>query len=380
MTAITVTDLTTGVVDGTGVFDGLMKATNAHIQVEYQKNRIKGSEYATVYLGAMQSVMSQSLQFLLQQQQVDLQAQLIEKQIESEALNQLQIAEQTQNLVATRDQIVAQTAMAEQQTENLIAEALNIPKQGAAIDAEITVKEQQAVNLVTENNLTVAQTDQISAETLNVPKQGELIDSQNAVQIQQKLNLASENSRIEIQTANLTAEGLNIPKQGELIDSQVETQTAQKTQIEAQTSMTEQQTANAIIEGTVLTAQECKLSAEFDLINEQKLKTISETALLSQKKVTEQAQTTGAGISENSVIGKQIALYDGQKNGYVRDAEQKAAKLMVDTWNVRKTMDSTTIAGSADGVDTGNNLGDEKLVKPLVCCWMGSGRHHQHKQ
>jgi len=42
MTAITVTDLTTGVVDGTGVFDGLMKATNAHIQVEYQKNRIKG--------------------------------------------------------------------------------------------------------------------------------------------------------------------------------------------------------------------------------------------------------------------------------------------------------------------------------------------------
>jgi len=117
MTAITVTDLTTGVVDGTGVFDGLMKATNAHIQVEYQKNRIKGSEYATVYLGAMQSVMSQSLQFLLQQQQVDLQAQLIEKQIESEALNQLQIAEQTQNLVATRDQIVAQTAMAEQQTE-----------------------------------------------------------------------------------------------------------------------------------------------------------------------------------------------------------------------------------------------------------------------
>jgi len=216
--------------------------------------------------------------------------------------------------------------------------------------------------LVTENNLTVAQTDQISAETLNVPKQGELIDSQNAVQIQQKLNLASENSRIEIQTANLTAEGLNIPKQGELIDSQVETQTAQKTQIEAQTSMTEQQTANAIIEGTVLTAQECKLSAEFDLINEQKLKTISETALLSQKKVTEQAQTTGAGISENSVIGKQIALYDGQKNGYVRDAEQKAAKLMVDTWNVRKTMDSTTKAGAG----TGNNLGDEKVGESIT--------------
>jgi hypothetical protein len=34
---------------------------------------------------------------------------------------------------------------------------------------------------------------------------------------------------------------------------------------------------------------------------------------------------------------------------------------MVDTWNVRKTMDSTTKAG--DG--TGNNLGDEKVGEAI---------------
>jgi len=50
--------------------------------------------------------------------------------------------------VATRDQIVAQTAMAEQQTENLIAEALNIPKQGDLIDEQVKVQEQQKINML----------------------------------------------------------------------------------------------------------------------------------------------------------------------------------------------------------------------------------------
>ena len=214
MAAITVTDLTQGQLTGTGVFDELMRANKAHLADEYSKGRIKGSEYATVYLGALQSVMSQSLQFLLQQQQVDLQAQLLTKQIETEGLNQ--------------------------------------------------------------------------------------------------------------------------------------------TQIESQTALTDQQFANAIIEGTVLLAQECKLSAEFDLIKEQTLKTISETALLAQKKVTEQAQTSGAGVSPESVIGRQGALYDAQQRGFVRDSEQKAAKLMVDTWNVRKTMDDSTPVNSDNKLDDVN--------------------------
>ena len=165
MTAITVTDLTTGVVSGDGVFDELMKAANAHIDVEYKKNRIKGSEYSTVYLGAMQSVISQSLQLLLSQQKVNLEAELLTKQLESENLRQAQLT--------------AQTALIAQQEINLAVEALNIPKQGELLDSQVAVQAQQEVNLV--------------AEGLNIPKQGAAIDAEIIVKEQQAVNLVTEN-------------------------------------------------------------------------------------------------------------------------------------------------------------------------------------------
>jgi len=227
------------------------------------------------------------------------------------------------------------------------------------LDAQTISQEQQTQNLITEDARITAQTNQIEAETLNVPKQGTLLDKQIEQMVTQ--NLLTEQQKI-----NLAAEALNIPKQGDLIDAQVDVQEQQKINMladklatEAQTALTDQQFANAIIEGTVLLAQECKLSAEFNLIQEQTLKTISETALLAQKKETEKAQTSG-GASPDSVIGRQGALYDAQQRGFVRDSEQKAAKLMVDTWNVRKTMDDSTPHNKD------NKLGDVNIGQAIT--------------
>lgn len=221
MAEINVTDLTTGTVDGTGIFDALMQVTKAHIQEEYDKNRIKGPEYATVYLGAMQAVMDRALQFLLQQQRVDLEAQLLAEQIETEGLQQLKL-------------------------------------------------------------------------------------------IQETTNLATEN--------------------------------------------------------TVLVAQECKLRAEYDLIMEQKLKTTQETALLAQKKVTEQAQTNGSGVDADSVIGKQKLLYAAQTAGYQRNAEQKAADLLISAWNVRRTTDTNNTAAN-----TTNQLDDGSIGQVIGALKAGVG-------
>ena len=123
----------------------------------------------------------------------------------------------------------------------------------------------------------------------------------------------------------------------------------QKTDLEAQLlqkqiELTNQQRINAEVEMTVLQAQKCKLDAEFDLIKEQTLKGAAETALLTQKVVTERAQTLAVGVDADSVLGKQKALYQAQTDGFTRDAEQKAAKLMVDSWNVRRTTDEGTVA------------------------------------
>jgi len=225
MSETTIDQLTQASIDGNGVFDVLMKSIKAHLVEEHTKNRIKGTEYSTVYLGALQTTMEQSLQFLLSKQKVDLEVALLQKQ-------------------------------------------------------------------------------------------GLLLDAQTAVEIQKKLNMISD----ELQT-------------------------------KAQTDLIQQQEANAVIEGTVLTAQECKLRAEFDLLKEQKLRTVSEAALLAQKKVTEQAQTSGTNLDTNSVLGKQIQLYEAQRDGYRRDAEQKSVKIMVDTWNIRKSVDELTQANAVNKLD-----------------------------
>jgi len=63
-----------------GVFDELMDAIESRLQEQYEKGRIKGTEYATVYLGAMQSALAQSVQFVLGKQTADKQAELLDKQ------------------------------------------------------------------------------------------------------------------------------------------------------------------------------------------------------------------------------------------------------------------------------------------------------------
>lgn len=52
----------------TGVFDKLMLSVNDNINVQYTEGRITNTDYATVYLGSLQAVLQQSIQFVLQEQ------------------------------------------------------------------------------------------------------------------------------------------------------------------------------------------------------------------------------------------------------------------------------------------------------------------------
>ena len=78
-TDITLDQLTTKTIDGDGVFDGLMQAVSAHIQREYENNRIKGNDYSTVYLGALQSTLSEAVRFLLDKNSIALQQAQIDR-------------------------------------------------------------------------------------------------------------------------------------------------------------------------------------------------------------------------------------------------------------------------------------------------------------
>lgn len=187
-----VSALTQATTDGSGLFDVLMRATKVHLEQEFSKNRIKGPEYATVYLGALQATMQTALTFLAQSKKLELESQLLEKQV---GLAQSQL-EQAQAQIL---QIEAQTSLIQQQKTNLADELLTSSKQRVKLDQEILTMGAEMLRIQ-------KQVDQVTAELLNVPKQGVLLDSQAAVQNQQISNLISEKQRLEAQTAHTTAE------------------------------------------------------------------------------------------------------------------------------------------------------------------------------
>ena len=56
---------------GTGVFDRLIAAVNSNVKIEYDNGRIAGQAYATVYLGAIQSVIAQSVEYTMQELSIE---------------------------------------------------------------------------------------------------------------------------------------------------------------------------------------------------------------------------------------------------------------------------------------------------------------------
>lgn len=141
----------------------------------------------------------------------------------------------------------------------------------------------------------------------------------------------------------------------------------QNGKVAAEIALLEQQRLNAVTQNLVLQAEKCKLDAEFDLLVVQKAKSDTEITLLTQKVVTERAQTASVGVDEDSVVGRQKGLYYAQTNGFTRDAEQKAAKILADTWNVRRTTDDGTSANST------NMLSDTEVGRAITKLLSGVG-------
>jgi len=81
---LTIANLTTNLatsaafeVTGDGVFDDLMETVNAHLDAQFQLGRITGTEYSTVYLGALQATVQQAVTYLLGQEKVNAEVSLL---------------------------------------------------------------------------------------------------------------------------------------------------------------------------------------------------------------------------------------------------------------------------------------------------------------
>ena len=306
---ITLPDLTTAQLAGTGVFDVLMRAHKEHLEQEFKLGRIKGPEYSTVYLGSLEAVLQGAITFLLQKDKTALEAALLEKQIE--------LAEVEKQIKGVELQIA-------------LANLDKVPAEIALLNAQKDVAVQQALKTTAEIDLVIAQTEAVQLQNQKIPAEIALIEAQTKVAEAQALKVPEETNLVIAQTAVADGQAAKLPSEKELVDQQV---------------------LNAKQEIEVLIAQECKLRGEYDNLMENKLKTAEEKNLLMWKTTTEKAQTTATGVDDNSVIGKQKLLYGAQTSGYARDAEQKAAQIMAEAWKIQRTTDDLVDANSTNKFD-----------------------------
>lgn len=153
ITPITNEDLTTKVVDGTGIFDELMTAANAHLDSQFKNERITGTQYAEVYLGQLQAVLANAVQFLIERDKTYLNNLLINAQIEL-ANKQVELAEKQleqadKQLELLEKQIELQQAQSDLAKQKIkteiaqIADTVDGVAVGGVIGAQVALYKQQ---------------------------------------------------------------------------------------------------------------------------------------------------------------------------------------------------------------------------------------------
>ena len=182
---VPITDLTEAKLDGLGIFDTLMRANKEHLESEFNKGRIKGTEYATVYLGSLDAVMNASLQFLLQRQEVALKAELMAQQVlvaQAEVLKanaQVQIANAEIQKVQAEVQIAqAQVLKIAEEIEILKLNKAKIPAEIAHLQAQTAVANQQKLNLESDKLLTISKTTLTDQQKANAVIEGTVLQAQ----------------------------------------------------------------------------------------------------------------------------------------------------------------------------------------------------------
>lgn len=232
---LSIVDLTSGTVAGTGAFDKIMVSLAAHLKNEYDKNRITGAEYTKAFIAATELALSQGASFTLacERQYWDtllLQQQTIAAKLQAEnllaeyAIKKLQLAKLSSEYCAsefnvntllpkqaemltkqiagqeTSNQIAAynlanmlpeQLKLVKEQFESARAQTKDTRSDGSAIEGSVGAQKllhaQQVTAYIQDSKLKVAKIfsdSWITQKTLNedVPAPAQLInDSVNTV-------------------------------------------------------------------------------------------------------------------------------------------------------------------------------------------------------
>lgn len=214
--------------------------------------------------------------------------------------------------------------------EAAMTQGSNYLLQHQLINQQIRLLDQEILAAEKNVELVQKQIDKMDAEIVLLTEQAETENKRQAILDQELLNLGKQEDLLDGQI-------IGVDKDNLIKDEQV-------LQIRAQTSLTTQQEANLTAEQANIAKQGAKIDAE--------------TAVLEQKRITEEFQTkdTVDGVPVAGVVGKQVTLYENQAEGYIRDAEQKAAKIFMDSFNTRTSIETLNENETLDATVTGTQI------------------------
>jgi hypothetical protein len=318
---ITTFNLTEAKFDGNGVFDKLMKSVNAQILEQFQSERITADNYGTVYLGSLQSVLAQSVQFLL-----------------------------------TKDKAAYDAALSLTQVKKGIQETELVKSQILLTDAQ-TDKTKQDIELSKEQQTLISfQRDKTAQEILVLAGQVIKINKENDILDKDLLKLSEE--ILLLQQAQVQGEENILKTKEEVLGlkQQVLLSTAQVAKTEGEVQLITQQVLNSKQDLIKSIAEVVKLNKDIDLISqqilnakEQVLKSKAEVAILEQRVITEVAQTQDGAAG---IIGAQTSLYKAQTKGFSDDSIRKGVKAANDVFAIAKSNDPDAVSDPTNMLST----------------------------
>ena len=320
ITRLTELDLTSRNVSGSGVFDGLMAALNAHLTVEFRAGRITGAQYSEAYIQLTSNAMSQAVNFLLAKDQAYWQAQLAQKQTRA-----AEIAAVTARigLLTARTQLgIAQIEAGQAEVDYAIKKIKlsNEDIQYAIGEAQLAAQTYQNQNTLPAQLAGMLVPNETADYNLTylLPKELDKANKaieQSSAQISQ---IVAQKDQVLYQTAN------NLP--------------AQDAGIRAETAMKDYQlTALLPAQFAGLTADNVAKDYTNQFILPANLATILENNEGNRAKTMDTRSDGTTPVA--GMMGKQNELYDQQISSYKRSDEAKVAKMYLDSWITQKSMD-----------------------------------------
>jgi hypothetical protein len=175
-TLSTATTVGTGnATDGTGNFDNLMKVVTLHLEDQFTAGRITGTDYATVYLGALQSTLDQAVNFTLSMNKANADVDLVGKQEElvaQQKLTEVQSTSLVTNKVATE-----------------LKQALDIAGATSLKSKQALTEEKKALDLVSNTSVRNTQSTQDSlvkgAQVTKLGAEEDLLDQKEITEFAQ---------------------------------------------------------------------------------------------------------------------------------------------------------------------------------------------------